>query len=87
MVLCVVILREDGMLVGGPDLVTRGVLHVDANQALLTRAADEVREIFNDRDGFADAADCGERIRQVLRRFFRRELDRRPLILPVVMSV
>jgi ribonuclease J len=87
MVLCVVILREDGVLVGGPDLVTRGVLHVDANQELLARAAAEVREAITDRDGLIDAADCGERIRQALRRFFRRELDRRPLILPVVMSV
>jgi ribonuclease J len=87
MVLCVVILREDGVVVGGPDLVTRGVLHVDANQALLARAAEEVRSVVERREGFADAADCGERIRQVLRRFFRRELDRRPLILPVVMSI
>ena len=87
MVLCVVILREDGVVVGGPDLVTRGVLHVDANQALLARAAEEVRTVVERREGFADAADCGERIRQVLRRFFRRELDRRPLILPVVMSI
>ncbi|MBI5511992.1 MAG: ribonuclease J [Deltaproteobacteria bacterium] len=87
MVLCVVILREDGTLVGGPDIVTRGVVHVDANQELLGRATEAVRKVLGDPGDCRDAANCAEKIRQTLRRFFRRELDRRPLILPVVMSM
>ncbi len=86
-VLCVLLLRTDGTVVGGPDLITRGVVHVEANQELLERATEEVRAVVANGKALGTGPEVSDRIRQVLRRFFRRELDRRPLVLPVVMSL
>ncbi len=86
-VICVVILDEHGQVAAGPDLITRGVVHVDENQPLLRQVVQEVREALSSRRGSLDVAEAGELLRQTLRRFFRRELDRRPLIVPVVMSL
>jgi ribonuclease J len=80
-------LSEGGTIVGGPDIITRGVVHVDASQDLIARGVSAVREVLDRLDRPIDAQDCGEHVRQTLRRFFRRELARRPLVLPVVMSI
>lgn len=85
MVLCVAIFDEHGALVAGPDIVTRGVVHVDANQELIARASAEVERAVSQLGRRADTAQRTEEIRLTLRRFFRRELDRRPLILPLVV--
>ena len=87
MVLCVVVLDEAGGLVAGPDIVTRGVLHEEAGQELLARAADEVRQALRRLEVHADHATRSEEVRVTLRRLFRRELDRRPLVIPVVMTI
>ena len=87
MVLCVVIFSQEGELVGGPDIITRGVVHVDTSQELLARAVDEVRAALEELGPVAETAERSDVVRQSLRRFFRRERDRRPLILPVVMEV
>ncbi|MEE8409888.1 MAG: ribonuclease J [Myxococcota bacterium] len=86
-VLCVVILGDDGSLVDEPHIVTRGVIHVDANPELMERAVACVRQLFEGDDPCVDVNDCSEQVRLTLRRFFRRELDRRPLILPVIMEL
>jgi ribonuclease J len=87
MVLCVVIFGEDGDLVAGPDITTRGVLQEERGHALVEQAADEVRASLGRLSAHADAATRAEEVRACLRRFFRRELERRPLIVPVVMTV
>ncbi|MFC1609658.1 ribonuclease J [Myxococcota bacterium] len=87
MVMCVVILGDRGNLVAGPEILTRGVIRADAGQELLDRAITEVRTALDSGDGCLTVPDCTERVFQTLRRFFRRELARRPLILPVVMAI
>jgi ribonuclease J len=87
MVICVTILGEDGTLVAGPDIISRGVLHEDANPDIVDRAVSVVEQALSKEPRWLDVGSCADTIRVALRRFFRRELDRRPLILPVVMSL
>jgi len=87
MVICVVIFSEDGEVVGGPDIVTRGVVHVDTSQELLGRAVEEVRTALEALGPIAETGERADVVRQSLRRFFKRERARRPIILPVVMEV
>ncbi len=87
MVLCVVIRAGDGSLVAGPELTTRGLLGAENHRALLERATDEVRTVLAQPAWANDDAAAGEQIRLVLRRLFRRELDRRPLVVPVLLTV
>ena len=53
----------------------------------MTRATLEVAAALRAMPPHSDRATRAEEIRLTLRRFLRRELDRRPLILPVVLSV
>jgi ribonuclease J len=88
LVTCVVILGEGGEIVRGPEIVTRGVFRDGASSGLVERAAAEVGAALARRDtNGPDVQVVSERIHQVLRRFFRRELDRRPILLPVVLTV
>jgi ribonuclease J len=86
LVICVAIFDAHGALVGGPDVITRGVVHEDENEELLGRAAWEVEKALQTLDPKDEASRALE-IKGALRRFFKRELSRRPLVLPVVMSV
>jgi ribonuclease J len=87
MVLCVAVFDEAGGLVGGPDIVTRGVLHEEDSQSLLAQAASDVRSALGGLGPHADHASRANEIRLALRRLFRRELDSRPLVIPVVMTI
>ncbi len=87
LVMCVVVLDETGRIVAGPDIVTRGLLHEEDSQELLAQAGDDVRTALEALDGHADHATRTAEIRTALRRLFRRELDRRPLVIPVVMTI
>ncbi len=78
-----------GELIREPEIITRGLLHVDASREML----DEVRELLASvvREGspeeMRDAEIVQEKMRAVLKRYFRKKLERRPMILPVVWEM
>jgi ribonuclease J len=85
-VAAVVVLSSHADVVLGPEIVTRGLVYVDENQELLARAADAVRRALEadrpiEMDGYR------ETIRFTLRRFFKRELGRKPMVVPVVLRL
>lgn len=86
-VTCVVILTEDGTIVAGPTISTRGVVDEEQSRELLAKCTNEVRAAIEAMPPHTDHASGQEEIRLCLRRFFRRELDRRPLVVPTVMTV
>jgi ribonuclease J len=71
------------------EIITRGVIHVDESPRIL----DEVRELLETtlRGGSAEDLRDVERVQELLRttlkRFFRKRLGRRPMILPVVWKM
>lgn len=85
-VTCTAVYVENGGLVAGPDVVTRGLITDALTQDLVELAEDEVHAALT-KLGSASRAKILEEIRLTLRRFFKRELNRRPVILPVVMQL
>jgi ribonuclease J len=81
--------RETGHIEKGPHIVTRGVvdregeseLLLEAEQALLLEMEARPREERR------DLPLTRERARLALRRFFKRRVQRRPMVIPVVMEV
>lgn len=71
------------------EIITRGVIHVDENQEVLG----EVRNLLESeleqarRDGLRDMENVQEMMRATLKRFFRKRMGRRPMILPVVWEM
>jgi ribonuclease J len=83
-----VIDRDTGQLLNGPEIVARGFVHNEAD-GLLDGAADEVRRALRrgDRRGRAEYGRLVERTAQVLGGYIYRNTHQRPMILPVVTEV
>ncbi len=78
-----------GKVVSGPDIVSRGFLFEDASQELLA----EVKQVVLDTlvvmipEAKGDWSIVSARVRSSLKKFINKRLDRRPMILPVIMEV
>jgi ribonuclease J len=86
----VVLDKQTGRLESAPEIVTRGFVDADERGAdLLLDASRLVAEALASRpeEERHDPALTRERLRQELRRFFRKRTQRRPMVIPVVMEV
>jgi len=86
----VVLDKQTGRLESAPEIVTRGFVDADERGAdLLVDAGRLVAEAMASRpeEERHDPALTRERLRQELRRFFRKRTQRRPMVIPVVMEV
>ena len=85
----VAVRKQDGELVGSPEIITRGVVADAASEALLVDAA-RLLDGRHRRAGVEERTDPGllrETIRVEMRRFFRNGRRGGPLVLPVVMEI
>jgi ribonuclease J len=86
----VAISRQDGTLVGEPELVARGFVFGEGDEgAMFADAAGVITECIES-SSVEERADQGlmtEKLRGELRRFFKKRSGRRPLVLPVLMEI
>lgn len=89
LIVVMTISKENGAVVAGPDIVTRGFVYVRESETLLDEAKERVRQAL---------AKCGEskinewalikaQVRDVLGKLFYEKTRRRPMILPIIMEV
>jgi len=81
--------QHTGEIISGPDLVSRGFAIEDESQAYLERAKEVVLEALA---ALAPElrtipAEVKEEMRKALRRYFKKTLERRPVVLPFVMEL
>ncbi|MEO0108531.1 MAG: ribonuclease J, partial [candidate division WOR-3 bacterium] len=76
--------RDTGRLLSGPEIVSRGFVHVNESEALFAQARDEVLKAVK---GGGSRSALNLRIKEALSRFVYNKTRRRPLILPVVLEV
>jgi ribonuclease J len=88
-VVIIAIDRESGAIIYGPDIVSRGFVFEDENRHYL----DEARRIVLETlagvtvEVLADWEEVKLEVRRVLRRFFNKTIERRPVILPVILEM
>jgi len=90
MVIVILALNQgSGEVVFGPELLTRGFIPEEGNQNYLAEAAGVVRQILAEHSPAAvsDWEELRVEVRKGLRRFFNRTIDRRPMILPLIMEL
>lgn len=90
MVIPIVVLNSNnGEITAGPDMVSRGFVYMDESEELMDEAKDIVIHAIShlSPEGKSETETVQEEIRVVLRRFFKKKTDRRPMVLPVVMRV
>ena len=88
-VIVVVAVDSNGRLIRDPEIITRGLVHVDASQDILDEVRAQLIGIFRESpaDELRDSDLLQEKMRAMLKRYFRKEMGRRPLILPVVWEM
>ncbi len=81
--------KQTGRVEQPPEIVTRGFVDADERAELLEEAGRFVAEVVEARspEERFDPSLARERVRQELRRFFRRRTQRRPMVIPVVMEI
>jgi len=82
--------RQDGLLIGNPELVSRGFVFGDGEEASMFKDAAGVIGACIESSSVEARTDQGlmtEKIRGELRRFFKKRSGRRPLVLPVLMEI
>ncbi|MDQ6998363.1 MAG: ribonuclease J [Mariprofundus sp.] len=85
----VLISQHEGTLLGEPELVARGVLHQDVSEEVLTNAAAALQQFLSqvDQELLADIDLTKEEVRLFVRRWCKKHLGRRPMVLPVVLAI
>ncbi len=88
--LCVVTIdARSGEVLAGPDLVSRGFVHIDESRDLLDEAADRAAAALDDLEAerVTDWSAIKKACRRSLGEFIWQQTGRRPMILPVIMEV
>ena len=78
-----------GEVLYGPDIVARGVLMENGEVELVDGARNEVLQVLEESCAGArtDLAEMQTGIRRALRRYFNKRLERKPMIIPVLMEL
>lgn len=81
--------QHSGELISGPDLISRGLILEEHEQAYLDQATLVVRARLEQMAiaSRTDTMEVKEEVRKALKRFFSKSLDRRPVIIPYVMEM
>jgi len=80
--------QQSGELVAGPDLISRGFMLAEESEEVLEHAKKVVMETVNgiNSETRTYPAELKEEVRKALRRFFRKKLERHPVVLPYIIE-
>lgn len=80
--------QQSGELVAGPDLISRGFMRAEESEEILEHAKKVVLETLQgmNRETRTDPAELKEEVRKALRRYFRKKLERHPVVLPYIIE-
>ena len=88
-VVCINISSQDGTLVSGPDIITRGFIYVKESEELMEELREVVLEAIDrcERKHIRDWATLKSAIKNDLSGYLFKTTKRNPMILPVIMEV
>ena len=81
--------RDQGVLVSGPDIISRGFIYVRENEDIIESTREVVRSIrlsSGKLDGDEWPA-LKNRIKDELHRFIYEKIKRNPMILPIIVEI
>ena len=81
--------RDNGTLVSGPDLISRGFVYVRENEDIIESSRELARRIIADY-GCIDGSEwqnLKNRIKDELHRYIFEKIKRNPMILPIIMEI
>lgn len=80
---------QTGEILAGPDIITRGFVYEEASEEILEearhRTLTSLKEVADEE--VADPSILGQHVRRTLRKYFSETIQRKPVIVPVIMEV
>ncbi len=89
MVVVVTISRDNGQLIAGPDIISRGFVYVRESEALMEEAKKIVKNVLEycEEKRITDWGSIKVNVRDALRNYLYEKTKRKPMILPVIMEI
>ncbi len=89
MIISAVIEKETGMLIAGPDVISRGFVYVKDAETLIDEAKLVAQIVIDEcvHDGYTDWAHVRNRMRDDISKLLYNRTKRNPMVLPVITSV
>jgi len=89
LVVVVTLSKQDGTILSGPDIISRGFVYVRESEGLMEEATRLVTQTLNklNSDNVNEWASLKTNVKDVLGRFLYEQTRRRPMILPIIMEV
>ncbi|MCL5058529.1 MAG: ribonuclease J [Actinobacteria bacterium] len=81
--------KENGQVISGPDIVSRGFVYVRESEKLMDEVREKVKSILDkcsDR-GITEWSNIKSQVRDSLGKFLYEKTRRRPMILPIIMDI
>ena len=81
--------QHTGECIYGPEIVSRGFVFEDESREYLQTAKEMVKEALEELsiEFLADRDEVRQIVRQTLKRFFKKSIERRPMVLPVILEM
>lgn len=80
---------KSGKLVGSPDIISRGFVYMKDNKKLIDETRHKIKDILKSQDGKGKINDIylRDKLRNDLGQFLFQKIERRPMIIPVIIEV
>ena len=81
--------QTSGAIIYGPDILSRGFVFEDESREYLAEARSVVIAALDElnTEMRCDNEEVNTVVRQTLRRFFKKTIERRPVILPMILEM
>ena len=81
--------KRTGNIVSGPDIISRGFVFEDASQEVINSVRELLADTIGrlDKDLISDSALLKARLRNILKKYLRNTMNRRPMIMPIIFEV
>ncbi len=81
--------KQKGEVIGGPEIVSRGFVYGETSEFLFEKAKGLILEVLQGLsiEEKRDWSMVKQRIRAVLKRFLYKAVERRPMVLPVIIEI
>jgi len=81
--------HDTGLLLAGPDIVSRGFVYVRESEELIEEAKIKVKDALEKCNcmGISDWSAIKSQVRDILGKFLFDKTRRRPMILPIIMEI
>jgi ribonuclease J len=78
-----------GTIISGPDIISRGFIFEDASQDVINNVKGLLTETIGglEREVVSDSSLLKAKLRSTLKKYLRNTMDRRPMIMPVIIEV